>query len=398
MPAGFEEFTRAAARAAAPAPYREEPLERLAVLGGGADGRLLAALGLAHEAKVTLFSAYRAEIDPILEAGGISLRGAGPVGHYRAARNSEPTFPSISLCTEIDSAVKDAQVIFITGPVHKQRTFSMVLAEHVKDGQILVLLPGRTFGAIECAWLLKLGGCRADITIVERQGPAWWHLAQGSALFLTPTRAMPAGCLPRGRERVIASLSPFIGDSISMDDALASSFADLSAAIEIPALCLSGIGLRPGGPEIPPGAKALPENRTFANLIGADQQTLIDRLKAERRRVARAFGIRTLPDDGPWQTLFAGEAGGEGRRPVPDLAQARRLMRDGVIASLSPLVFAAERTNIDVPVTRALIAMTEAMLEANVAIAGRRLDMIGTESKSVEEIRRSVDTLLTGEV
>ncbi|MBF2759205.1 MAG: hypothetical protein ISN28_02880 [Ectothiorhodospiraceae bacterium AqS1] len=396
MPVGFEEFTRAAARAAAPAPQREEPITRLAVLGGGDDGRLVAALGLAHEAEVKLFSAYGAEIDPILEAGGISLRGAGPVGHYRAARASKPASPCIELCTEIDTAVKDAQVVFITGPVHKQRTFSMVLAEHVKDGQILVLLPGRTFGAIECAWLLRLGGCRADITIVERQGPAWWHEAKGSSLILAQTGAMPAGCLPRGRERIIERLSPFIGDSIPMDSPLASSFADLSAAIEIPALCLSGAGLSPGGPEIPPGAEPLPANRSLANLIGADQQALIDRLKAERRRVARAFGIRTLPDDAPWQALFAGAAAGRGSRPVPDLALARRLMRDGVIASLAPLVSAADHTNIDTPLTRALITMTETMLEANVAVAGRRLDMIGAESKSVDEIRRAVDSLLGG--
>ncbi len=398
MPAGFEEFTRAAARAAAPTPRKAPPLERLAVLGGGAEGLLSAALGLANEAEVTLFSAYGAELDPILDRGGISLRGAGPVGHYRASRKRERGSPCIELSAEIDSAVRDAQVVFITGPVHKQRTFAMVLAEHLKDGQILVLLPGRTFGAIECAWLLRLGGCRADITIVERQGPAWWYRAQGSTLFLTQTGAMPAGCLPRGREGIISDLEPFIGASSVMDCALASSFADLSAALEIPALCLAGVGLSPGGPEIPPGAEALPENRSFANLIGSDQQTLIDRLKAERRRVARAFGIRSLPDDGPWQGLFAGAGAGEGRRPVPEPASARRLMRDGVIASLSPLVSAAEHTNIEVPLTRALIAMTEAMLEANVAVAGRRLDMIGARSGSVDEIRRSLDNLLTGAI
>ena len=44
------------------------------------------------------------------------------------------------------AAVLGAEVIFLTGPIHKQRTYAMVLADHLSDGQVLVLAPGRSLG------------------------------------------------------------------------------------------------------------------------------------------------------------------------------------------------------------------------------------------------------------
>ena len=156
----FADFADAATRASVSKPLAVTPVyERFAVLGGGADARLLAALCLSEGAQVTLFSAYGAELDALRNSSGISLRGAGPGGTYQVDRENAP---SIRTTAELDAAVSDAQVIFLTGPVHKQRTYAMVLADHLSDGQVLVLAPGRSLGALETAWLLRIGGATAD--------------------------------------------------------------------------------------------------------------------------------------------------------------------------------------------------------------------------------------------
>ncbi|MEO1001390.1 MAG: hypothetical protein AAFW69_12440, partial [Pseudomonadota bacterium] len=73
----LDAFAAAVGRGTAP-PAPAPVLSAVTVLGAGPDARLIAALALAAGKDVTLFSAYGAEIEAL--AGGIALRGAGPVG------------------------------------------------------------------------------------------------------------------------------------------------------------------------------------------------------------------------------------------------------------------------------------------------------------------------------
>ncbi|MEO1687275.1 MAG: hypothetical protein AAFU61_05155, partial [Pseudomonadota bacterium] len=174
---------------------RGERLRRVAVLGGLSDARLLAALALAEGIEPVLFSAYGAELSAL--SAGVAVRGAGPVGSYQT--DAEGGAPSIRTTPSLDEAVAGADAIFLTGPTHKKRTYALVLAEHLSDGQLIVLAPGRTFGALETAWLLRAGGCRADVTIVEAQTLPFWWRAEGSALHLAPRAPGAAATIPAGR-------------------------------------------------------------------------------------------------------------------------------------------------------------------------------------------------------
>ncbi|NOE26444.1 hypothetical protein [Ruegeria sp. HKCCD6157] len=392
MSAGFEDFTRAVTRGAtrdAPVAHR---FERIAVLGGGPDARLLAALCLAEGAEVTLFSAYGAELSLLAQSSGIGIRGEGPVGTYQVDRDG----PSIRTTAELDAAVRDAQAIFLTGPIHKQRTYAMVLADHLHDGQVLVLAPGRSLGAVEAVWMLRIGGCTADVTLVEAQGLPYWYQAEGAGLTLTQAAPMAAATLPRGRADVLEALQPYLPNIQPLDSVLASGFADLSAAVEIPALILGGAGLGAGGPEVPMGGVPLEGNRTFSALIGPDQQEVIHGLTDERRQVAKAFGVRNLPETDDWIATYAGAERGAGARPVPDRQAARQLMRDGVLGSLVPLVSAAKLAGLTAPLTESLICMTDRILGADVAASGRRLETIGISAGDVDQARRIFDTIATG--
>ncbi len=392
MSAGFEEFTRAATRGATRAAPERPKLDRIAVLGGGADARLLAALCLAEGAEVTLFSAYGSELSLLAQSSGISLQGEGPVGTYQVDRDG----PSIHTTAELDAAVRDAQVVFLTGPIHKQRTYAMVLADHLNDGQILVLTPGRSLGAVEAAWLLRIGGCTADVTLVEIQGLPYWFRSEGAALTISQAAPMAAATLPRGREEVLDGLSAYLPNVQVVDSVLASGFNDLSAAVEIPALILGGAAMGVGGPDVPMGGVPLEANQTFASLIGPDQKEVIHGLADERRRIATAYGVRNLPETEQWISTFAGAERGPGARPIPDQQTSRGMMRDGVLGSLVPLVSAGELAGIASPLTSSLIAISDRILGADVAAAGRRLETIGVSAGDVDHARRIFDTIATG--
>ena len=392
MSADFEDFARAASRSRTDAVPKPPRLSRVAVLGGGADARLLAALSLAADCAVTLFSAYGRELELLRASSGIALRGAGPVGSYQVDRGDA----SVILTAELDAAVQGAEVIFLTGPIHKQRTYAMVLADHLSDGQVLVLAPGRSLGAVEAAWMLRLGGCTADVTLIEAQGLPYWFRAEGATLQLSAAGPMATATLPRGRAGALDMLKAVLTNLVAVDSVLASGFADLSAAVEIPALLMGGAGLSAGGVAVPLGGTPLPENETFAALIGPDQRRLIEALADERRAVAQAYGVRNLPQTDEWIAGFAGADRGEGARPVPDRDTARSMMRDGVIGSLVPLASAADLAGISVPQTKALMANVGAILDADVAAAGRRLETMGVTSASPDDVRRAFDAITTG--
>ncbi|MBU2980638.1 hypothetical protein KO498_02310 [Lentibacter algarum] len=384
---GFEEFTEAVATVSVNERAASGPdLSKVAVLGGGADACLLAALALSEGAEVTLFSAYGTELEAIRASSGISLRGAGPVGTYQVDRERGP---SIQTTAELDRAVGRADVIFLTGPVHKYRTYAMVLADHLADGQIIVLPEGRSLGALETAWLLRTGGCTADVTIVEAQGLPFWVDAKGTVLTLTERSQIPAATLPAGRNEVIAALGQLMPRLSATDSVLASGFADGSALVELPALLMAGEGSK-----LPMGAVALPENDTFAASLGVQQRSVIDQLAGERRAVAKAFGVRNLPDTDTWITQYAGAFKGAAARPLP--TQIEQTLRDGVIGSLIPLISAAALTSTPVPVTQAIVTLAAAVLPADVASAGRRLETIGITATDIDTARKAMDTIAKG--
>ena len=390
----LEAFAEAMAKRPAPLAPIARAFERVTVLGGGPEGRLLACLCLAEGAEVTLFSAYGAELAAIRAAGGTTLRGAGPVGTFAAGRENAP---SIRLSAELDTALRGADLVFVTGPVLKQRTYAMVLAEHVADGQVLALVPGRTLGALEAAWYLRAGGCEADVVLAEVQALPWWIREDGATLHLTRARPALAAVLPSDRADVIRGLARFLPDLVPVQSVAECGFGDGSGIVEVPALLLGGPVAPPAGSALPPGARPLPERDTFRALVGDRHRAVVEAMAEERRRVAARYGVRDLPDTAEWLDTFAGAPAGEEARPVPDADQARRLLRCAVVGSLIPLLSAAEVASTETPVTRAMAALAETVLGGDLAHAGRRLDTVGIGASDLDDARRAMDAIARGE-
>ena len=367
---------------------------RVTVIGDGPEARLLACLCLAEGAEVTLCPLSAAERSTLRDAGGVTLRGAGPAGTYAVDRDRGH---SIRLGTELDSAVGGAELIWLTGTVLKQRSCAMVLAEHLSHGQVLALVPGRSFGAFELAWHLRIGGCRADLTLVEIQAPPYWIRTQRGVHHLTRSAPAPVATLPGGREDVVRGLSRFLPDLVPLPSVVHSAFADGSGLVEAPALLLGGPAAPPGGPELPVGAEPLPERDTFRALIGERHLAVAAAMADERRHIASHWGVRELPDLDAWLDLYAGAPAGAMARSVPAPGDARSLIRCAVIGSLAPLVSTADVAGVAAPVTRAVATLAGAVLGGGMAGAGRGLRSIGIDAAGLDGARRAVDALARGE-
>lgn len=273
----------------------------------------------------------------------------------------------------------------------------MVLADHLKDGQVLVVAPGRSLGALETAWLLRIGGCTADVTIVEAQGLPFWYDEAGSILTLSQVAPMPAATLPSGRPEILSALKKYFPNLVTFDSVLGSGFSDGSALVEVPTLLMGGPSLQSGAASIPMGGQYLENNRTFASLIGPAHKAVISKLTEERHLVAKSFGIRNLPSSDEMIDTYGGSLRGDYSRPIPSHKMSKSLLRCGVIGSLVPLKSAGNIANIQVPVTTAIITLASSVLGADVSAAGRRLEAIGIDSGDIDTARRAMDAIATGE-
>jgi hypothetical protein len=396
----FASFTEALAKPADKQTISAAPqYRRIAILGGGDDGLLLASMCLSYGKEVALFSAYNTE--RVAMQNGITIRGEAegvPIGTYQFNQES---IPSIKSTGDLDEAVKDAEVIFLTGPLHKQRTYAMVLADHIRDGQVLVLLNGRTFGALETSWLLKVGGANADITLVEGQGLPYWINRSGNQFNLSQSAGVNVATLPANRKSVLDGLAeflPMINPSINL---LENSFSDASGLVEVPGLLLGGAAMSDTHGELPDGAVELDENKTFRNLLGNEHLQVVSAMAEERRKVATKFGVRNLPDDSTWLDQYAGTHKGVGLRPIPNQTMAKNIIRCSTLGSLVPLLSAAEIAGETVPVTRSLVDLAGTVLRADSMSSGRRLDAIGIALKvkntALDDARHQLVNIMKGE-
>lgn len=368
-------------------------LEHVTILGGGLEAQALAGLCLAQGASTTLFSAYGAELEPLRRSGAITLRGEGPIGTYPIHQTENP---AIHLTAELDKAVSQADVIFVTGPVLKQRTYSMVLAGHLRSGQILVLVPGRSLGALEMAWYLKVGGETAQVSIVELQNPPFWIHSEGTVLHLSQPPVLAGAVLPKSASGTLQALQRFFPNLTPIESVVSCSFGDASGLVETVPLMLGGPGFPEGGTPLPVGAEPLAERHVFRKLIGAQHRTLIESLATERRTVAARWGVRELPTTEEWIDHHAGTPQGRGTRPIPNEKQALAMIRCAVVGSLVPLLSAARLAGIQTPVTQALVEMAQASLGGDLINAGRKLDSIGIGAESLDEARKILETRAKG--
>ncbi len=394
MSAEFEEFTKALEQRAEKDISNPSPaFDQVAILGGGAHGKMLGALCLSQNRHVTLFSAYGSELNALRNAGGITIRGDGPVGTYQVDLDSSP---SIQTTAELDFAVKSAQVIFLTGPVHKHRTYAMVLAEHLQDGQTLVVAPGRTFAALEVRTLLKVGGCRCDITVVEVQNLPYWSVTQGNVLNLSESGACTGAAIPGRRTDILTDLENILPNLVPAANMLHSSFADASGIVESVGLMFGESAAVGTGKSLPPGAEPLSEHQNFHSLLASPRsQSLVSAAFAERRQVASRFGVRNLPDDDQWRQMYAGGANKIRFRPHDE--QIATVLRNAVTGSLIPLQSAGRLAGVNTPVTDSLITVAGALLGNDVGAAGRRLESWGISANNADDARKTMESLARGE-
>ncbi|HRV05076.1 MAG TPA: NAD/NADP octopine/nopaline dehydrogenase family protein [Candidatus Ratteibacteria bacterium] len=131
---------------------------KFAVIGAGAGGLSMAVHLSLMGNSVNLFNRSRERIEVISRNGAIEVKGI----FDKKVRVNQIT-------SDIKESLKGVDIIIVIVPAFAHKDIAKLVAPYLENGQIILLMPGRTLGAIEFSWILKNMGVKEEVFIVETQ-------------------------------------------------------------------------------------------------------------------------------------------------------------------------------------------------------------------------------------
>jgi opine dehydrogenase len=355
------------------------------VIGAGHGGKAMAAHLALLGFPVTLYNRTAANIAAIERRGGIDLESfdGGPHGFG----------PLACVTADIGEAVEGADIIMVVVPSTAHADIARLAARYLHAGQIVVLHPGRTCGAIEFVNVLHEQGRTADATIAEAETLLYACRSEGPAQvrLFSIKEAVPLAALPATRTpQVLAALAPAYPQFIDGVNVLHTGLNNMGAIFH-PALTLLNIGRI----EDTQG-----DFQFYIDGVTPSVARVLEVLDRERVTVAAALGIRArtalewlqMAYNATGDDLYEAIHNQEGYHGImaPTLLKHRYITED-VPMSLVPMASLAQRYGVSVRGIESMIRLASIIHRTDYWRRGRTLDRLGIESCSVSELQHYVN-------
>ncbi|HEY8394186.1 MAG TPA: NAD/NADP octopine/nopaline dehydrogenase family protein [Thermaerobacter sp.] len=354
---------------------------RVAVIGAGHGGQAMAAyLGLLGY-QVTLYNRSPDRLRPIAEAGGIHLEGEvsgfGPVERVAA---------------EIGPELRECRLVMVVVPATAHRAVARRCARYLTDGQVVVLHPGRTGGALEFHTVLRECGNHADVLVGEAQTLVFASRVIGPARVRVFgfKRRVTAAALPAVRNpELISALREVLPSFTAAESVLETSLDNMGAVFHPAPLLLNAGRVESTGGRF----------EYYREGITPGVARVLEAIDRERLAVAAALGLR-LRSAREW---LADAYGAEGASLYEALQSSRsyrgigapdtlahRYLEEDVPASLVPLAALGEQLGVPTPAIDAVIDLASALHGVDYRRHGRTLEAMGLDGMTPEQIRHWV--------
>jgi opine dehydrogenase len=146
--------------------------------------------------------------------------------------------------SDIEIAVKNSHLIMLVVPAFAHAELARKMSPFLEDGQIIVLNPGRTFGALEFRKVLIESDCVANVVIAEAQTFLYASRSDGPAqAFIHRIKdAVPLAALPASdTQQVLDVLKPYFPQFIDGKTVLHTGLNNIGAVFH-PAIALHNLG------------------------------------------------------------------------------------------------------------------------------------------------------------
>jgi opine dehydrogenase len=360
-------------------------LERYTVIGAGHGGKAMAAHLALKGVKVTLYNRTFDHISVIKKRGGIELESSedGPHGFGKIK----------NVTSDMGEALRKAQMIMVVVPSSAHAEIARTAAKHLRNGQIIILHPGRTCGALEFAKVLRDEGCSADVTISEAETFIYASRSDGpaEARIFRIKEAVPLAALPATRnELVLEALKHVYPQYIDGVNVLNTGVNNMGAIFH-PALTL----LNAGWIEATHG-----DYQFYIDGVTPSVARVLEVLDRERVTVASALGIRAR-NAMEWLKMAYDTTGEDLHEAIhnqpgyygikaPATLNHRYIFED-VPMSMVPMASLGERFGVSVRGMDSIIRLACIVHRTDYWKRGRTVDKLGIGDFSVGELTRYVN-------
>jgi opine dehydrogenase len=358
---------------------------RYTVIGAGHGGKAMAGHLAVMGFPTTLYNRTLDHVAAIKARGGIEVESAypEPYGFGRLA----------GVTSEMHEALEHADIIMVVVPSTAHADIAKAVAPHLHDGQIIVLHPGRTCGAIEFLKVLKDNHCQANVIVAEAETLIYACRSEGPAqvrIFsikeTVPLAALPATCTPQ----VLAALAPAYPQFIDGVSVLYTGLNNMGAIFH-PALTL----LNAGRIESTGG-----DYQFYIDGVTPSVARVLEVLDRERVTVAASLGIRAQTAS-EWLKMAYDASGADLYEAIhnqvgyygikaPSTLNHRYIFED-VPMSLVPIAALGQRYGVSVRGMDSIIRLACFIHRTDYWRRGRTLDKLGIHDLSVSEMTRYVN-------
>ena len=359
--------------------------ERYTVIGAGHGGKSMAAHLSLMGKRVTLFNRTPSHIEVISKRGGIELESypGGPHG-----------FAKLALATaSMKEALKDAQVVMLVVPSSAHADLARRMAPHLEDGQIVLLNPGRTCGAIEFDMVLRQEDCKVKIVLAEAETFIYASRSDGPAQgrIFRIKEAVPLAALPATHNQVVLdAINDVYPQFIDGVNVLHTGLNNMGAIFH-PALTI----LNAGRIESTHG-----DFEFYIDGVTPSVATVLEALDRERVTVASSLGLRArsalewleLAYNVQGANLYEAihnQSGYFGIKAPSTLAH--RYIFEDIPMSLMPIASLGQHYGVSVRAMDSIIRLACIIHRTDYQRKGRSVDRLGIADLSVMELERYVN-------
>jgi opine dehydrogenase len=364
---------------------------RYAVIGSGHGGKAVAADLSAKGYPVTLYNRSPERISEIVIRGELELEMED--GQMRSC-------PLELVTSDIREALENADVIMVVVPAWGHRNIAHLCSDHLRDGQVIVLNPGCTGGALEFRQILNQRKCAADLTVAETAAFVFTSRSTGPAqvrIYRTknavPLAAMPA----RHTARALAVVGKAFPQFIPVPNVFYTSLDNMGSNLN-PALTL----LNAGWIESTKG-----DFEFYVDGVTPSVARIVEALDRERVTVASALGVRARTGLSWLREAYSAEGenlyqaiqanpGYQGIRAPRNLHH--RFILEDVPYGLVPLSSLGAQFGVETWATNAMIQLACAVHGVNYFERGRTTTQMGLQGMHAGQVSQYVESGRPGPV
>ena len=349
---------------------------KIAIIGAGNGGQTFAGYLSMAGYETSLYDIDVEKMDALKKIGGIKLEGRLQ-GYGKID----------CITTDISEAVNGAEIIMVTTVANAHRAVAKSLAPCLVDGQVIVLNPGRTCGALVFKQTLAEAGCKARIYLGEAQTLVYATrvIENGHVNVIgVKDEVLLAGLPAKDTDYILEKLTPIYPCFQKADNVLRTSLENIGAMFH-PCVLLFN-------------AATIERNEVFWFYRDMTEQVaeFIEKFDAERLAVGKAYGVHLLSvkewikfayKDTVGETLCERMRNNPAYHDIksPSSIFTRQLTED-IPTGVLPIMELGKAAGVETPLLESMIHICEALLNMDLHSNGRNLKNLGLAGKSKQEI------------